>query len=189
MEEIKDLIENKWKFFDESEQRKKKAMTMIPLLFFVFFMLYMVIHFMFAIFNVSFDTILNKLIISIIFVILIMFITAVKISGMDQDKTDWYFAALQDRRLQHESMLGFMRKFLKDRKYQFEMSETKRTVDLFITYFDLPGEDFKTRLWFTKLRGIPTVEIGIGPETGINKNILEKLRKEFATEFKKAFGS
>jgi hypothetical protein len=188
MEEIKDLIENKWKFFDEAEQRKKKAMTMIPLLFFVFFVLYMVIHFMFAIFNVSFDTILNKLILSVIFVIVIMLVAAVKISGMDQDKTDWYFAALQDKRLQHESMLDFMKKFLKDRKYQFEMGETKRTVDLYITYFELPGTDIKTRLWFTKLRGIPTVEIGVGPETGINKNTIEKLKRDFSKEFKKAFG-
>ena len=145
-------------------------------------------HFVIEIFVMDIGTIFMEALITFVLVILIAVIVFVKVKDLDQDKRDWYFAVLQDKSLNHETMLGMMRKFLENNKYQYKQEETKRTIDLFITYFDVPSSGFKTRVWFTKLAGMQTLEIGIGPETPLNKNLIEKLKKQISSEFKKKYG-
>ncbi len=115
----------------------------------------------------------NSIIYATISVIIVGIGIALKLKQMDREKDGWYFSGVQDNRLKREEVLALLREFLRSKGYEFVEEETHRTMTLWITYFTISSADFKLRLWFTKLGGVPVAEIGIGPETPANKDLLK----------------
>ena len=182
VEKLRMLLDNKWEKYDEKAMKKKKTIVVSGLLLFIWVMFFLL----------SYSTIENvteSAFCASGVLVLVVVIIAVKLRQMDQKKDGWYFSGLQDERLKREDILALIREFLTSKGYAFKEEETHRTVTLWITYFTLPTTDFKMRLWFTKLGGVPVVEIGIGPETPLNKTTIENLRNDISKEFVKRYGS
>jgi hypothetical protein len=116
-----------------------------------------------------------------------MLIVLAKIRRMDREKRGWYFAALQDLRLNRDILQSWLSGFLSRNGYRFVAADTNRTLSLTITYFDIEGSDFKVRLWFTTMNAMPIVELGIGPETLLNKGRLTELRTRMSQEIAAAY--
>ena len=186
MGSIDSLITNKWEFYDVVKMRRKKLMVIVPLAAILWFMFFMLVNLFASL--AGYDDIPVKLLVSTIIFLVVMAIVMLKIGQMDRDKLGWYFAAVDDQRLDREQVLGFIKGFLEKRRYTFVEASTHRTMTLWITYFDIPGTDFKLRLWYSMIGGVPVVEIGFGPETLLNKKLLEQLRTEMSADFGLRFG-
>ncbi len=180
-EKIRMLLENKWERYDEKKMRRMKILIGIFAFLFIYIMLFIMVY------SFSHNYITSALWAAGLLPIVVL-IFYLKLRQMDQKKDGWYFSGLQDERLKREDILELIRKFLDSKGYVFHEEETHRTATLWITYFTLPTTDFKLRLWFSKLGGVPTAEVGIGPESPVNKELLEELRKEISEEFVKRYG-
>lgn len=186
MGSIDSLVTNKWEFYDIVKMRRKKALVIV-LMAGVLWVLFFILVNLFATLAGYGDLMVVLVVTTIVFLAVMAGIT-LKINQMDREKRDWYFAAVCDARLDREKVLSFMKEFLGRRKYAFVEASTHRTMTLWITYFDIAGADFKMRLWFSVIGGTPIVEVGFGPETVINKKLLELLRTEMSADFDSRFG-
>lgn len=186
MTTINSLITNKWEFYDEARMRRLKTAVVIPLSVILWFLMFMLVNIFSSMAGV--DDLLVKIIVSTIVFLAVMAFITMKLRQMDREKRNWYFAAVNDNRVDREKTLSFIKDFLASRKYMFVEASTHRTLTLWITYFDIQGADFKVRLWYSVIGGVPIVELGLGPETIINKKLLEQLRTEMSNEFSQRFG-
>lgn len=186
MVSINSLITNKWEFYDVAKMRRMKMAIIIPLVVILWLLMFMLVNLFSSL--AGYDNLMVKLMVSTMILLVVMAIVTMKINQMDREKRDWYFAAVNDARLNREQILEFIKDFLARRKYVFIEASTRRSMTLWITYFDVQSADFKARLWFSVIGGVPMVEIGFGPETMINKKLLEQLRTEMSGEFATRFG-
>ena len=180
VQKIDMLLKNKWEKYDAEKMRKKKAIIVSVLFAIIWFLLLLL-------FYMVFRDVKESAGLSTVFLVVIGAVIFIKLKQMDAEKNGWYFSALQDRHLKREEVLGILRDFLKSHGYAFHEEETHRTVTLWITYFTIPAVDFRLRLWFTTLNGIPVAEVGIGPETPPNRELLKELRDEISSEFIKRY--
>jgi hypothetical protein len=186
MVSINSLITNKWEFYDVAKMRRLKMTIIIPVAVILWFLLFMLVSLFFSM--AGYNDLTVKLMVSTIVFLAMLAMITMKINQMDREKKDWYFAGVNDARLNREQILDFMKGFLARRKYVFVEASTHRSLTLWITYFDIQSADFKVRLWFSVINGVPIVEMGFGPETMINKKLLEQLRTEMSAEFASKFG-
>jgi hypothetical protein len=185
MAEIDGLVTNKWEFYDVKKMRRLKAALIIPLLFLVWFLIVFIVWLIASL--VDYSNLQVILIIGTVSTVIVMLFVSIKIKQMNRDKKDWYFAAFQDSRLNREWFYAMLTDFLRRNGYMFTETSTHRTITLWITYFDIAGTDFKVRLYYTLIAGMPVVEIGIGPENMINRNRIEELRTRMSAEIAAAF--
>ncbi len=181
-ERMRMLLENRWELYDEKKMRKKKILIVGFLLLFVYAMWF---FFMYMILRELLASVVCASGILLLFVLIIF----LKVRQMDRKKDGWYFSAYQDKRLRREDVLELVGDFLSSGGYAFKKEETHRTMTLWITYFALPTLDFKLRVWFSKVGGLPMVEIGIGPETESNRDLIREFRDGISREFIKRYGS
>ncbi len=183
-EKFKMLPENRWVKYDAKKMRKKKGVGIAAILLILWWLEFQI--FLFAIdspiWGIS-PEILSAIFSTIIIVVAIVVIWAV-LKRIDIQKDGWYFSAYRDKGLNWETLVSFIWAFLKENGYLFEQEKVHKTGTLKITYFDLKGKDFKIRLWFSTVNGVPVVEIGIGPENLNNREEIEKLREKISAAFK-----
>ena len=184
---IDSLIRNEWEFYDVKKMMKIKI-TILLFILVVFGGLFFVLSGVFlSSINEEYNTVFVKLGISLALLIVILLVSFVKLKQMDMDKKGWYFSAFQDKRLKREDVLGFAKELLKENNILFEEEQTKRTITLWITIFNLLGKDFRIRVWFSKVDGVPILELGIGPESLINKGEIEKFKRILSDGVRKRY--
>lgn len=186
--EIKMLLQNEWEFYDVKKMRKKKSIIVSILIVILWGIFYFLINLFIDNMDPEYNTFPIKAIITTIILFIVMIIIVMKVRQMDQEKKDWYFSALQDKSLNREEILMMVRDFLYRHNYIFNEEETHRTMTLWITYFTISTVDFKVRVWFTTIAGLPTVEIGFGPETPLNRKTIVRLKSELSQEFQMRYG-
>ncbi len=178
------LLRNEWEKYDPKKMRKEKALLVAIILVFLWFFeqwLFMLLIGDSEIMGMS-PALLSAVIATII-VLGVLIVITLMLKRMDVQKDGWYFSAYQSKSLRWDDMVAFMREFLKQNGYIFE-EELHRTGSLKITFFKPEGKDFKIRIWFTIIGGMPIVEMGIGPENETNRDEIEELKTKISNAFK-----
>ncbi len=183
-EKFKMLPENRWERYDAKKMRKNKGAGVVAILLILWWL-------EFQMFLLAIDSpiggmspeILSAIFSTVIIAVAIVIIWVV-LKRIDTQKDGWYFSAFRDKGLNWETLVSFIWAFLKENGYIFEQEKVHKTGTLKIAYFDLKGKDFKIRLWFSPVGGVPVMEIGIGPENLNNREEIEKLREKISAAFR-----
>ncbi len=175
MKNIDGLLRNEWELYNSKEMMKKKGALVGVVMVFLWYM-------EFILFSTLVDVFYGALIATVI-VVVVAVVSIILLKKIDVQKDGWYFAGYQRKGLKWEHMLSFMKWFLTENGYIFQVEEHRAVGSLKITFFNLQGKNFKIRLWYTVMGGTPIIEIGIGPRKEDNHEEIEKLKKEISKAF------
>lgn len=180
-EKLDFILRNVWERYDVKKMRRLKAAVVagvLAVLWFIIFFLVVTIN------MPSFgDLALIAAVLATITVIAVGIVAGVRFVQVDSSKKDWYFSGLQHEGLRKDEVLGLARTFLTQHGYARFREDTKTTLRLSITFFDVEGADFRMRVWFSEALTPPIAEIGFGPETMLNKAILSRLMTDMSNLF------
>jgi len=182
------ILRNEWERYDAKKMMRLKAAVAIAafiVLWVVFFV--MMLSLPIPLFADADRTLIAACVATILTLAVGVYVT-VRITQIDRDKRDWYFSGLQDARLRRDDVLALARISLAQHGYTNCREEGSKAHRLGITFFDIPGADFRMRVWYAEGIGPPIAEIGFGPETPINSSAIMRLRADVSAEFARRYG-
>jgi len=187
-EKLNTLLRDEWELYDTHKMRWLKVAAVAMLLPLLWVLVYLLVHVVASKIVSAGPTLGEEAALTTAITLALALLIIGKVRQMDRAKANWHFAALQDARLVHEETLALARGILTKRGYAFE-ERTRRTITLFITYWDVKANDFSMRVWFSRIVNPSIVEVGFGPENSSNRERVRELRSATSGEFLRRYGT
>ena len=180
------LLRNEWELYDVKKMMKRGLI--LVLMFVIFGAVFFVFSYFFFYFAMERYDLDLKVAIGGVFFLLVIVSSLVNARRIDVGKRGWYFSAYRTRQLDGERIIQAITDALTDRNMIFREKKTRRAETLWISYFSFPGKDYRVRVWFSKGRGEPILELGVGPVSAVNGGPIEEMKTLLSNVVREMYG-